>query len=351
MRHRRVFAALALLLAACAGTPGPTVTGPASPRATSSPVPTTSPTPEPTPGRTAGASPTASPATPSPAFGAGPAPASLPRTASAERDGVRVRITLDRNPMPAGEVTRITTTVRNLGSDTLFWFSDGCAIPVQVSGRMETAWRPGIEQPGQGGEFKQRVLGLFLRDGPPPGPVIDFLRPDQLGRGAFGCGDIGMTHRIRPGASIREVRAWDGAAALRWGPPPTGPVTLTGTFAWYWRGRGMDDMPEHDRAPRLTATLEAWVVDGADETWLSPPEVVDAALADPAFRAWLGTVNLGSGNSEVLWYRPSLGAWEVGAIAWREEQSAMHLVHVDPRTGSVLRTVDRPWDPERDGVP
>jgi hypothetical protein len=60
----------------------------------------------------------------------------LETTASVERDGVRVRIELDRNPMPAGEPTWVATTVTNIGDDDLIWLHGGCAISVGVNGRM-----------------------------------------------------------------------------------------------------------------------------------------------------------------------------------------------------------------------
>ena len=54
----------------------------------------------------------------------------------------------------------------------------------------------------------------------------------------------------------------------------------------------------------------------------------------------------------MLWYRPALDAWEVGLIDWYEAATPqMHVLHVDPRTGAVLRTVDRAWDEQLDGAP
>ena len=296
-----------------------------------SPSPTTAPTPSPTPAPTAPAGP-------------------LARTAVVEQDGVRVKIELERNPMPAGEVTRVTTTVRNLGNRTLHWFSDGCATPVHVGGEMPVEWRPGQAQEGTAKLFKDRVLDLAYRSTPLPGPLIRFVPEDLVGQG-YGCGDVGIYHEIAPGRAIHDVRAWGGQADLRWGPPPTGPVTITGTFDWYWRGRPRNE-PEYPDIPRIEVTLEAWVSGGADAAWLSPPEVVDAALADAAFVAYLETQDLGNGREEILWYRPELAAWEVGVLIWYEfPEPRLHLVVVDPHTGQILDTVDRAWDEDRDGFP
>jgi hypothetical protein len=128
-------------------------------------------------------------------------------------------------------------------------------------------------------------------------------------------------------------------------------VTITGTFGWYWRGRTEPQWPD---VPTIEVRLEAWVTGGADETWLSPPEVVDAALADPAFAAWAASLGTGGGIAELAWYRPELAAWEVGAIDWVDDEVGtdwMRGVLVDPHTGAVVGTIDRSWDREHDGVP
>lgn len=71
-------------------------------------------------------------------------PLRLRRSATVEQDGVRLRVELERNPMPAGEPTLIRTTVKNVGKDDLRWSHDGCAIAVGVWGEMvDVAWRPG----------------------------------------------------------------------------------------------------------------------------------------------------------------------------------------------------------------
>lgn len=138
---------------------------------------------------------------------------------------------------------------------------------------------------------------------------------------------------------------WDGSASMRWGPPPTGAVTITGTFDQYWRD---DDTKWRS----LDVHLETWVFDGADEARRSPPEVADAALADPAFASYLSTQDLENGGEVLMWYRPALGLWEVGYLVWYGGPGAtMHLVLIDPSSGAILDTVDRPWDRDLDGFP
>jgi hypothetical protein len=352
----RIVTGIVALLVVCGGcAPAPTPLAssfeslstavPASVAPTAAPsqsVVSASPTPtgpaSPTPDPASGGAPAAAPPSPS---------QPLPRTASVEQDDVRVRIELERNPMPAGEITRADITVRNLGSTVLHWFSDGCSNPVYLDGELPIAWRSGIEQTGQAAKFKRHALDVFSNE-PTPAPQLRFVPEPMLGTD-YGCADIGIGHTIRPGKAIHRTLAWDGMAQLRWGPFPTGPITITGTFNWYWRGR---HQPRYPDIPKIEVPLDAWVTGGADETWLSPPEVVDAALTDAAFVSYLETQDLGNGRAEILWYKPELGTWEVGVLPWYETDPPMlHLVLVDPHAGAVTGTVDRPWDEAKDGFP
>jgi len=346
----RTLATLALVGVVVASCNAPVATPSAAADSGSLPAPTPSPattpaaaTPSPSPSPSPSTSPSPPPAAPMP-------PGPLARVAVVEQDGVRVRIELERNPMPAGEWTVLTATVRNIGDDVVTWFHDGCATTVGTWGEMAASWRPGIAQTGVAATFKGRVLDLAYRPTPLPGPIVHFVPERWAGSGSYGCADIGMSDRIRPGKAIRQRYVWEGQAGSRWGPPPSGPVTLTGTFAYYWRGR---EEPEGDITDRtIKVSLDSWITGGADETWLSPPEVVDAALADSAFVAYLETQDLGNGREEILWYRPELGAWEVGILVWYEfPEARLHLVLVDPHTGTILDTVDRPWSEVADGFP
>jgi hypothetical protein len=251
--------------------------------------------------------------------------------------------------MTAGDVTRVTATVRNLTDRPLRWLSDGCEIPVSVEGLSPMAWPKGETHRPQAQLFKDLALGRLFRTPPLPGPIADFVDPSELGRGSFGCGDIGIDHTIEPHATVESVQAWDGAAALRWGPFPSGPVTITASFAHFWRGA---TMPDVGTSAPLTATLDGWVIDGPGAGWLGPVGAVDAALRDPGFVTWLDGQDLRSGRDEIAWYRPALGLWEVGVLAWYDAPTPqMHLLHVDPYTGEVLATIDRQWDQRLDGFP
>jgi hypothetical protein len=279
------------------------------------------------------------PPTPSPSPIPSP-PADLPTRLVKSKSGIRVTIELDRNPLRAGDPTWATMTVQNRGSTDATWYHDGCAIPVGLGGEIVgTRWRPGVEQSGQAALFKARVVEASGGDV----PWIQFIHERYIGKVGFGCADLGVTDTIPPGDSLVHRARWDGMASPALGPPPGGAVELTGRAAYYFRGK---------QPARLitTAVIElratAWIVDGKDPTLLDPPEIIDAALADEDFAAWLADKELGNGRNEFIRFDPEAGLWEVGTVEYVSNR--LHFVRVDPM-GRVLDTIDRPWDPRTDG--
>jgi hypothetical protein len=271
----------------------------------------------------------------------------LATVATVEENGILVTIRLDRNPMPAGEETWLTTEVRNTGEDDLVWLHGGCAITVGVGGTMQEArWRPGARQEGVSGEFKRMTIS---RQNLGEGTVqISFVPQRFIGRGRYGCGDVGITETILPGETIRQRAQWDGQAHLRLGLPPSGRVELHAVACCCWRERDGEpqDIPEEGS---IRLSHQAWIADGRDRSLLDPPEIIDAALAEPAFVDWLATKDLGSGHDPVLWFDAEAELWEVGLLEYDVRRFHVALVH--PRTGEVVEIIERPWDPDVDGYP
>jgi hypothetical protein len=259
------------------------------------------------------------------------------------KDGVRVRVELDRNPMPAAEPTWITTTVKNVGKDNLIWSHDGCAISVGVSGEMtDVAWRPGepVDKPIIG-DFKSRAARWW--NGAGPGISLYFWPEAYVGDGEIACSDVGYVERIPPGGVLRGRARWDGMAYHRLGPPPDGRATLTATFGHYDR-RGLEG-----RNHTLPVSLDVAIVDGRPDDMLHPMEVVDAALEDEAFRTWVEGVKVGDGNTEVMWYDPELDLWEIGVFFY--DSLSFRVARVGPRSGEVVEIVSRPWAEGREPMP
>lgn len=276
----------------------------------------------------------------------------LARTATVETNGVRVTIELERNPMPAGERTWVTTTVTNTGRDDLIWLHGACAHPttVGVHGTIEgQSWRAGRNQTGASLRFKSMALagaGVDKR-----AISIDFVPEAYVGaKGYHGCGDVGVNEALAAGASIRQRAQWDGAAGFLLGPPPTGRVELVGSFRFFWR-RSAGEPADLMTAPAIEVPLTAWI-DGRVEGIIHPAEAIDAALLDRRLVDILTPGDLGNANGPVLRYDPVAAVWQVGL----EEDNyggkpQVHLVFVDGHTGQIRQFVERTWKFDVDGYP
>jgi hypothetical protein len=238
---------------------------------------------------------------------------------------------LDRNPMPARQATWITTTVLNTGRDDLEWGSDGCGVTVGVYGTMnDFSWRGGLQQVGPYLAFKKWAL-----DRVPEGAVyVGFLPGTLVSQGvevgAYGCGDVFIGHRLSAGKQIVQRARWDGFATFVHAPPPTGRVTLTGSFTPYWR----KGEPEPHSA-RIDISLDAWVTGVADPPVVHPAEAVDIALADPDFGSWLLSRPNRSGAGTIVRFDPAAHTWRVGLLSYYPVERTRVAI-IDATTGELL---------------
>ena len=311
-------------------------------RPTQPPIPASPPGPTPIAAASIGLTATQPTPTPTPAPTV-PAEA-LQRIWSVERDGVRLTIELERNPMPAGETTWLTTTVTNTGNDEMTWFHDGCAIPIGVWGPMEGVRWPEapdfIRDDGRGPEIVDR---LSRKDAP---VVIDFVDERYLDRkGSFGCADVGIGDPLPAGGSIVRRAAWNGFAHDLLGPPPTGLVHVTAHFDAYWRASDVE--PERSRS--LELPFDVWVT-SSGAVAIDPAEAVDAALKDPRLVDVIEARTRADSTDELVRYDPLAGVWQVGLLDYTEPPR-IHLVLVDPSTGALVGWVERIWDYDTDGFP
>lgn len=293
---------------------------------------------QPASGASPSSGPTSAPATPE-------ASHPLALTATAEGDGVRISLELERNPLQAGVPTWITTTVVNTGTGDLEWTHDDCAITVLVSGTMtDAAWRHGDSLDGVANRYKNFALmqlGIYQ-----DGINIDFVSSGYVDRkGIYDCGDIARTDIIRPGKSIVQRARWDGQAARMLGPLPTGTVTLTGTFASYSRASAGADTPSKTLDVHLDVRIQR---DGPEG--LHAAEAIDAALSDARLIAVLNARDLWVGNEPIVRYDTATDVWQVGLLDGGDHPT-VHWVLVDGQTGAIRDWVERPWDFTVDGYP
>jgi hypothetical protein len=236
--------------------------------------------------------------------------------ASTTVDGVRVLLEVDRNPIPAGEPTWLTTTLINRRPGMLRWITDGCAIHVGVRGEMSgTRWNAGQQQSGAALTFKvwadTSILDLT-------GPVRLDVTPERLVGRDVGCADLGVGHELAPGGRIVERHLWNGFTT-GFGLPPSGPAEIRATFD-SWTG---DDHGEPD-GPEIVASLPILVVDGREMSEPSPGQIIDIALAVPEFRAVLDSV-------------PSIQEWDMPIRVEFDPALGEWLVELRTNRGTVAR--------------
>lgn len=273
----------------------------------------------------------------------------LRRSAKTDKDGVRVSIVLERNPMPVGEPTWVTTRVTNTGTDDLIWFHDGCAITVGVSGKLrDVRWTLGDPLPDPAGAWKP-----FLTDG--HGANVDrvtvyFTPAAHVGRGSIGCADIGITDRIPPGRTIEQRAQWNGLAYEQLIPPPTSEIDLVGTLRYYWRASDGED-PGDITSRTIDVHLTAWI-QGDGVARLGPWEAIDAALRDPRLLLALGDRQPGNGNSPLLRFDPSTGVYEIGIVQSGNLPVPRAIyAQIDAQSGAVVGLVERDWSYAVEGNP
>lgn len=340
-RHGRwVAGVVAVLVVACGGSPTVIETPAGSVQTTTAPsvaaalgTPTTpmiDPSGAPTPAT--GPSPSAS--TPAATPGASEPPDdSLPRSASVERDGVKVTVQVAQNPLHAGERTAVSTTVKNTGGDTLHWSVDGCGVNAWAWAELPGVhWRPSAIETTP----LLRAYSAWLQtEAKLDAPIRLRFEPGWLsGMRDYGCADIGIGRSLKPGASMTDELVWDGQATDRLGPPPTSPAVIAASFDHWYRGTA-DSSPQNQKP--IVVTLDSWVVGGPAPAFLSPAEAIDSALADPAFADWIITQPFNDRRDGVTEYDPDVDVWMVGLIHDRDDQrSLLHAALVDPLTGRVI---------------
>jgi hypothetical protein len=291
----------------------------------------------------AGATPAAASTSPTPELPTDP----IPRSARTDERGIRVAIVLDRNPMPVGEPTWVTTRVTNTGTDDLIWFHDACAISVSVGGGVEGAvWRPGrtFDNPIQ--QWKGFIADSSSSD---RAVRIDFTPEAYVGRGSIVCADVGISDVVKPRGVIEQRAQWDGLGSAHVIPPPTGKVRLTGTFRYGWHASEGEPSPITNAT--VSVELDAWVI-GDGVARIDPPEAIDAALGSEELLAVLGRLQPGNANDGYLRYDPETNRYAVGIVTFggNGDATAAYAL-VDATSGEVVGWKVRPWDFDAEGNP
>lgn len=273
-----------------------------------------------------------------------------PVTASVEKLGIRLTVTLDRGRTVFGQRVTATTTVTNIGSDSVFWgHSSTCAFPTGLEIQAGDAanldygrddWR------GENEILKRVTVGWHSTNQDPgwyfmPEAWLDFA-------GTMGCTSDYVLSEIVPGELLTHVVEWD-AQGEHGAPPPPGTYPIVATFAFESRGEppGFEDEPE----PQVVSLQMTLVIEGPALDYISPGVAFDALLEHDGYQGLLADA------PRRMWVSSDIqleGSRWVAALFLDPEDDASPpteaiVGEVDARTGEVLRVAREPRTHPNDG--
>lgn len=237
-------------------------------------------------------------------------------------DGVVITMAVETSRISATHPTWVLTTLENVGNNVLHWVTDGCATHVYVGGATALSWTRGAAQAGPFKTFKDWLLDLA------PGgsgfPIALKTTPEPfVGRGDYGCADVGVGHSLKPGRRIDARTLLEGIEPRGFGLVPSGPIELRATFGFWRRGSEDVDTTHHDD---IVVTLPVELTDGRDPRLLSPGQAVDAALASPELQ-------------DALRRNPTIPAFSPTSLAFDLPTNTWHVgISVDRRGGDQPQT-------------
>jgi len=313
-----------------------------------------SPSPAAAPTGAAAASTTPSTAVPAPTAPPTLAPAARPPAwevegepaATVERDGLRMELFIAATELAPGDWLQARVRVTNL-SDTTRYFDrqeclgDGIDIEPDLGGLLD----PGVVQTGAAGRLKSELMAMGDMPSWPQAGESDSGITEQSGPRCVPQ-LVRRAGRLLPGKSqerdleIRPVYLLDRAL-------PSGSIAVRASFKDWGGGKQAD----RDLEPLVLESAVTVTGDGAG--YPSPAQLVDIALADPQFRAYVEET-----EARGEWVNPSWHAWdrppsaqarwkdltgrvgdgfvEIGLFSVLDGKEAYAVVNIDPWSGEVL---------------
>ena len=249
-----------------------------------------SPSPGPSPSATPFPYPTVPPASDVP-HGTRLVPRGKP-DASVTRHGIRLELWQSSPTVAPGEWVRFAVRTTNLGRDSAWQMSGECLTSgTEMTADLRAVTPPGETWTGNAAAYKERVTKRYATDWIPAWRYLD-----QLWATATAWAECGVSPgpiELRPGQSRVEHFAWYAGAPLSgerddlWRPPYPG--TLPVAVEWPFLSRG--DRPRIENLRRVRTDpirLEMpLTITGDGPGTPSLDELVDIALSDPAWRAWV----------------------------------------------------------------
>jgi hypothetical protein len=239
-------------------------------------------------------------------------------TASVEKDGIRITLTLDRIETTFGRRVWADVTVENVGSDVVHWGHSGtCDWPAGVTLTTDAALPSnGREWPGEAGVLKSVTVDDIdaWRFGFVPEWAVDR-------EGSWGCTSDLVPDEIRPGERRSARFAWD-TDGMNGMAPPGGLYIAQSVFGYQGRG---DIDPNADPLRKQVAVQVLLDVRGLEREYIPPGEAVDLLLEDAAF-------------TQLLAENPRT-QWTSSTLRWDNETWHLEIAQRAPH-GSVVATVD-----------
>jgi hypothetical protein len=264
--------------------------------------------------------------------------------ATRTRDGVKVELWLSSPSVAPGEWVQAVVRTTNVGkSPTWYWPGECWTSGTRVRVDLSAIVPQGQPQSGNAATLKKAALAGELWD--------SFAHRRDARDGTVWPGDgrivVECTNvttaalSLKPGATREERFAWypahsyDGETWFQ--PLPPGPIEVTVSWPYVGRGERPKVQPGHsDRAVdpiEATATLQ---VTGAGPGTPSLADLVDIALVQPSFRAWV--------DAEP----PIRRMDQVSVLGWPGPTYEHHLFLASlkdaPRTGVLSIELDRGMD-------
>jgi hypothetical protein len=272
-------------------------------------------------------------------------------TATTKRHGIRVTLTADSSRFSAAEGLWVTTRLENTGTNLLRWVTDGCAIHVGVSARTAFDWTYGVEQFSPYSTYKDWALERYDPNWERY-PIYLETTPDwAVGKGEFGCADLGMGHDLKPGKSIEArhlVEALSGREG-KYGIPPSGPILLSGSFRTWNRGKEDGNEVSHDP---IVVRLAVELTGGRDAELISPGQAIDVALGSELLATAIrGNPRIPDFAPTILRLDQAAGRWIVGMtidehrarLSEGQIRARQVVVVVDARSATVLSASEEPY--------
>lgn len=194
--------------------------------------------------------------------------------ATAERDGVRLRMELDKAEIRPGELVWASLTIENTTDRSVSWVAGGCQVPgnIEATAKQDDA---GMHWPGVLGTFKQ----WLLKDGQVYVYFVDEITWNARALGGRACPAANFVGTLPPKGTLRSRFAWDGQvrsgiAPAR--PAASGSIEVVGLFLV---GDTNASTPLRAGAPLR--------VRGSDDGLMSAAVAIDKAYEDGRLARWL----------------------------------------------------------------